>query len=141
MHVRLKVAERQASERGLHSDEKKLVPRLKALLRLLFGDAACDLDHDPPLMLRGKRLRGHRTFYIPDANDPAHLVYRLTEDHRIKTFVRGDGAQRSDMAQRRYLRRLDQNRGLKAKKPFRKIQGRNNLQSRKWRTDNERRPK
>jgi hypothetical protein len=36
--------------------------------------------------------------YIPAANDPRYLRYRLASDHQFKTFTRGDGAQLSDVA-------------------------------------------
>ena len=57
------------------------------------------LDHDPPLMLREFNPRTGK--YKPDANDPRYLVYRTAEEHRIKTFVHGDGAQLSDAGKRR----------------------------------------
>lgn len=95
-----------------------LVDRLRAFL---FGDRANALDHDPALVNRMRRsshkmVRGKMrkiTIYSPDANDPKHLLYREAgpgSDHDIKTRVRGDGAQRSDLGQRRYNKRVARNR-------------------------------
>src|SRR5262249_34893261 len=82
--------------------------QLRAMLYALFGDNKVHLDHDPQLMARQRFLEsdGQLYGYIPTANDPDYLVYRTAEDHKTKTFVRGDGAQRSDMGQRRYLKRV-----------------------------------
>ena len=68
--------------------------RLKMCLWAIFDDVAFHLDHDPPLRARKFNPRTGR--YTPDANDPAHLVYRTAEGHRLKTNVRGDGAQFPD---------------------------------------------
>jgi len=76
-----------------------------------------ELHHDPALcnrrsykrMVKGKL----RTFYDPPANDPEHLVYLAEDDHDIRTRVRGVGAQRSDLGQRRYLKRVARNRASK----------------------------
>lgn len=97
--------------------------RLDEAIHALFGKARVHLDHCPPLMLRERRRDGT---YVPDANDPEFLVYRSKEDHRTKTFVRGDGAQRSDMGQRRYLKKVAANRKPKRKHkwPKRKLKGR-----------------
>lgn len=105
--VRVKVAERQL---GVDVDPSlpilPLGKRLRSALLLLFGDAKVALDHDPALVNRRqyqRRSRGKlRTFYDPSANDPRHLIYREAgftgSDHDIKTRVRGDGAQLSDLA-------------------------------------------
>jgi hypothetical protein len=78
------------------------VQRLAHLLFALFGGKPSHLDHDPPLMLRRSlSSQDGTTIYHPAANDPRYLIYRAAEDHKIKTFVRGDGAQLSDMAKRR----------------------------------------
>jgi hypothetical protein len=113
MAVRLAVARRQFDETPADKrwiNDKAL---LDLYLATLFGDQyrSVHLDHDPPLFLRERN--GDQ--YTPDANDPNYLVYRTKEDHRIKTFVHGDGAQRSDMAQRRYLKRAAKNRKPKVK--------------------------
>jgi hypothetical protein len=80
---------------------------LKGCLVALFGDKPAQLDHDPALVNRKLRkwpLDGSAV-YIPDANDPDYLVYREKHDHDIKTRVRGDGAQLSDLAQARKRKR------------------------------------
>jgi hypothetical protein len=77
----------------------KNTDRLDYLLKAMFGDEKVHLDHDPSLVLRyyddvtGK--------YTPEANDPEFLVYRTAEEHRVKTFIRGIGAEFSDAAKRR----------------------------------------
>jgi hypothetical protein len=54
------------------------------------------LDHEPALVLRERHPATGG--YIPAANDPRYLRYRLASDHQFKTFTRGDGAQLSDVA-------------------------------------------
>ncbi len=88
--------------------------RLQVALRQLFGDgASAELDHTPALAQRKFNPRSGK--YTPDANDPAYLVYRLRDDHRTKTYVRGDGAQRSDVSQQRYLKRIATRKKPRAK--------------------------
>jgi len=73
--------------------------KLDHLLTCKFGEEKYHLDHDPSLVLRSyDEATGQ---YTPDANDPDFLVYRTEEDHRLKTYVRGEGAQFSDAAKRR----------------------------------------
>jgi hypothetical protein len=74
--------------------------RLSFMLACMFGDENVHLDHDPPLCLR-HIIDENSGRYDPDANDPRYLIYRTAADHRIKTFVRGDGAQLSDAGKRR----------------------------------------
>lgn len=62
------------------------------------------LDHDPALTNRQYNARTKK--YTPDANDPDYLIYRTKEAHDIKTRVRGDGAQLSDLAIRRKNKRI-----------------------------------
>lgn len=103
--TRLQVAERQIDRAGLWlnylSAGFRVPPYpsptvcLKLALKLLFGDQPCHLDHDPSL---GARPFNERTGkYEPDANSLNHLVYRLKEDHRVKTFIRGEHGQHSDI--------------------------------------------
>lgn len=113
VHVRLEVIARQ-----LQAEHKlmavltvsaltmKNTDRLDYLLKAMFGDEKVHLDHDPSLVLRYYDEATGK--YTPDANDPQHLVYRTMTDHKIKTFVRGDGAQFSDAAKRR--RKIKQER-------------------------------
>jgi hypothetical protein len=84
--------------------------RLEYLIEKMFGTKNVHLDHDPPLCLR-EIVDAEKGIYKPAANDPEFLIYRTEEDHRIKTFVRGDGAQLSDAAKRR--------KKLKAERPDR----------------------
>lgn len=69
-------------------------------LAALLGVSASELrlDHNPALVNRRRRGEGKKTVYVPDANDPEYLIYRTRSDHDIKTRVRGDGAQLSDLA-------------------------------------------
>lgn len=76
--------------------------RLAYLLKCKFGDEPVALDHDPPLMLR-EIVDAEKGIYKPDACDPKYLVYRTAAEHKMKTFVRGDGAQYSDAAKRRRM--------------------------------------
>lgn len=131
--VRVQVAERQmekatgcvctdalgiplAVSRPKVSDRKRLDAALFHLSR--FGTVKLELHHDPALcnrrsykrMVRGKL----KTFYDPPANDPEHLVYLAEDDHDIRTRVRGIGAQRSDLGQLRYNKRVARNRASKS---------------------------
>lgn len=74
-----------------------LAQLLKKLAELL-GEDELHLDHDPPLAIRPRFRRGlsKKTYYVPDANDPEHLIYRGAQAHRVKTNVKGDGAQHPD---------------------------------------------
>jgi len=125
LNVRVQVASRQMMQRGMsyeamqislqlpdpNHQEYRLATCLDQMLMALFGDEPWHLDHDPPLMLRRRTRAGG---YKPDANDPKYLVYRTAQEHKIKTFVRGDGAQLPDAGKRRKeirrLRKLDPNR-------------------------------
>ena len=70
---------------------------LDKLLATLFPDnSKYHLDHDPPLAARQFNSRTGK--YTPAANDPAYLIYRKAEDHRIKTLIRGEHGQYSDIA-------------------------------------------
>lgn len=127
--VRCQVAARQLVERGTafaFAEDLTNRERLALMLWLLFQDEPRHLDHDPPLMLR---LFNEETgLYTPDANDPDHLVYRTKDDHRVKTFVRGEGAQLSDAGKRR----KEIGRKRKATRPkWRWPKGRK-LRSRPW---------
>jgi len=112
LSVRLEVIARQLQMCGRLFDvlSVEVIPkrstRLAFMLRRMFGDQKVHLDHDPPLMLR-EIVDADRGLYNPAANDPRYLVYRTEQEHRIKTFVRGDGAQFSDAAlRRREIKRL-----------------------------------
>lgn len=115
--VRIDVVHRQLQRMGketvvFESETKK--SQLDGLLRFLAWQLRCEpadlrLDHDPALCNRQQfhNGRGEIVRYVPDANDPAHLIYRTKADHDIKTRVRGDGAQHSDLALRRIAKRRE----------------------------------
>jgi hypothetical protein len=124
LSVRLKVAERQLIEKygdaaavALLTETGSTCSRLYKVLAALLIETP-QLDHDPALCNRHKLFFADGTFadYMPRANDPKYLIYRKASDHKTKTFVRGDGAQRSDVSQRRYLKRVAANR--KSKRVF-----------------------
>lgn len=103
--VRLQVAKRQFAESGksitnfsvrareLHGNIGKR-ELLTLLLKALFPDVKVELDHDPALILRQcfRNGRGEIVRYVPDANDPAHLVWREKALHQEKTTGRRPGA-------------------------------------------------
>lgn len=121
LEIRCQVAERQMREKNAvlaasvlygqrhESDGKKL----RVLLRCLFGDEKFELHHRPSLVNRRRYVRNGKVFYDPPANDPEHLVYLAEDDHDIETRIRGIGAQRSDLSQRRYNKRVAENRERK----------------------------
>ena len=67
--------------------------RIKWLLMALFLDGKAELDHDPALCLRKIDKKTGR--YIPDANNPNHLVYRVREEHLHKTTGRRPNSERT----------------------------------------------
>lgn len=123
-HIRILVAERQGlanfgpttwSTILSNAPVKPLEERLHWLLALLFHDAwNAELHHRPALCNRPYNKR--RKDYEPPANDPEHLVYLAIDDHDIETRVRGVGAQRSDLAVRRYNKRVARNRAKREKR-------------------------
>ena len=95
---------------GAYLDE--LLDRLAELLDCDVKSLA--LDHDPALGARRKVFRkGVHVGYVPDANDPEHLIYREKHAHHIKTNVRGDGAQYPDRVLIKRNRRLERRELLK----------------------------
>jgi hypothetical protein len=113
LQTRIVVAGRQYSDQRLPWNEihiawpKKIV--LEYMLNRLFGGQPYHLDHEPSLAVR-KKIRdknGVVIRYSPDANDPDFLVYRRAEDHKLKTNVRGDGAQYPDRVRIKKIRRIE----------------------------------
>jgi len=103
--VKIAVAERQLRDRGIVAmfpaetgKRPNKARMLLNMLRTLLGEPPWHLDHEPPLMLRDRTRDGG---YLPDAGDADWLIWRTAEEHRLKTFVRGDGAQLSDAGKRR----------------------------------------
>ena len=121
LEVRLQVAERQLGHTWEIPGQSR-TERLRLMLLKLFDANPCHLDHDPALQNREKIWRdGKIVGYNPPANDPAHLIYRGTHAHVIKTLVRGDGAQYSDAALARKNKRIERNR---KGRPVQKIKSR-----------------
>lgn len=101
--------------------------KLEGALEQLFGTLAeTQCDHNPALILRdyNPRIKDVAARYTPHAHDPRYLLHRTVHGHHIKTNVRGDGAQRSDTGERMHRRRMDENRGLRKRKPKRNIPSR-----------------
>ena len=138
LSVRVQVAERQLRDSGklvwiayLKTVETAVSPpwslseKLQMLLFHLFSPNDFQLDHDPALILRKFNPRTGK--YTPDANDPAHLIYRDTADHLQKTTGRKPGAERtvttkgSDIGIKTKFARL-----ARKKKPKQKIPARAN---------------
>lgn len=123
LSIRLQVVQRQYIEHGLSSQYANYIrqhrPRSKQLamfLATLFGMEKIQLDHNPALMNRRQYIRNGKTYYDPPANNPEFLIYRTKAQHDIKTRVRGDGAQLSDLAIARKRKRKARN----AQRPKRK---------------------
>jgi hypothetical protein len=114
--VQLRVAEDQLLARGMPPPQfdpltQRKLPakqRLYLALRDLFDERKAQLDHDPALCNRRKIMR-HGSFirYDPDANDPAYLIWRPADEHNIKTRVRGEHGQLSDLAIARKRKRSE----------------------------------
>lgn len=103
--------------------------RLAELLNCKVEDLR--LDHDPALALRQRRGEGKQTVYTPNANDAAHLLYRphgtqFSGSHDVKTRIRGDRGQYSDIVLIKRERRRQQktSKGTKTKWQKRKMQSR-----------------
>lgn len=101
--VRCEVAARQLGWKhedfSSNTTFRDLLAHRLVMLGCLLHCAAADLhlDHDPPLAARMKRtMPDGRTICSPDANDPAHLIYREKHAHQIKTNVRGEHGQYPD---------------------------------------------
>jgi hypothetical protein len=102
----------------------RLLPTLLERLADLLGCAIEDLrlDHDPPLAARPQERRGlgRKTYYTPDANDPEYLFYRphgaqFDGSHDVKTRIRGDHGQYSDVVLIKRQRRRERPPKPKAK--------------------------
>jgi hypothetical protein len=114
--VQLRVAEDQLLARGIPPQQfdpltQRQLPakqRLYLALRDLFGERKAHLDHDPALCNRLKtHIHGSYFRYVPDANDPAYLIWRPADEHDIKTRVRGEHGQLSDLAIARKRKRSE----------------------------------
>lgn len=116
LKVRVAVALRQVKAQYYppSRDGDKDGAYLKVLLAKLFGERKCHLDHDPALCNRRKATSASGAVtYTPRANNPKYLIYREGgavgggSEHDIKTRVRGENGQLSDLAlARKEKRRL-----------------------------------
>lgn len=114
LSVRIKVVARQLGQLGLselvQTTNKTTGTWGEELHILLSHFAAASgytlkdlrLDHDPALGTRRRWGEGTDTIYFPDANDPGHLNYRphgteFDGSHDVKTRIRGDNGQYSDL--------------------------------------------
>ena len=114
INVRCRVAMRQLGELWIDDALEAhagvlgaFLARLLKKLAGLLGEEKLHLDHDPALENRERHGEGKNTRYTPPANDPEFLIYRTQQDHKIKTLVRGDGAQLSDAAIARKRKRKE----------------------------------
>ena len=124
LSVRCAVAERQlvglSHPKFVTMEDRHFAHRLGWLLRDLATRLGCEvselhLDHNPALGAREKVVRaGVHIGYRPHANDPEFLLYREASAHRLKTNVKGDGAQHPDRVLIKKQRRLE--RGPKPKR-------------------------
>lgn len=91
-----------------------LKTKLAEVLRCKFDELR--LDHDPALGVRKKVFRkGVHVDYVPMANDPEHLFYRPhgpqhAGSHDVKTRIRGDRGQFSDVTLIKRERRRERKR-------------------------------
>ena len=138
--IRIKVVERQLRKKVgwtdlMFSHARSGFSREGGLLHYLLQKLSAsdgvesyqwELHHRPALINRPSGIDTVRgtVVYIPDANDPDYLVYLAKPEHDIETRVRGVGAQRSDLGQRRYNRKVARNRAPKPKRPWRWPKGR-----------------
>jgi hypothetical protein len=103
----------------------------KGRLADLLGCTVKDLrlDHNPPLAARQRNGEGKNTVYTPDANDPEFLAYRphgtqFAGSHDVKTRIRGDHGQYSDLVlikrERRRQKKRTSEKRTKVRPPKRK---------------------
>lgn len=149
LEVRCLVATRQLEHNDflLRLVEASYEGRLRNFLDHLLGRLATKfgckvkdlrLDHDPPLAARPfmhKRKTG-TVVYKPDANDPDHLFYRphgtqFDGSHDVKTRIRGDHGQYSDVAliKRERRRRQKKAKGVQPLKRHVANRGKNKVSS------------
>lgn len=128
LSVKIEVAVRQLRIEHRVDDETirrterrggEYLDRLLFMLRLKLGlsrDAKLELHHRPALTNRQqiKNAIGNVVGFVPDANDPEHLVWLHEADHDVETRIRGLRGQHSDLALRRIRKRRE--RKAKAKK-------------------------
>jgi len=97
--IRVEVAERDA-DKGLwwplyRSAVEAGGMSMGRRLTILLGHLpkGSQIDHDPALILR--KFSEKTGLYTPDANDPAHLIYRAPREHLQKTIGRRADAEKT----------------------------------------------
>jgi hypothetical protein len=93
LSVRVEVAERQTGLKWPDYREYGISLGGYLLWLLEHLPKGAQLDHDPALILR--HLDEETGKYDPDANDPAHLIYREPKDHLQKTIGRKADAEKT----------------------------------------------
>jgi hypothetical protein len=134
LEVKLRVVLRQLGEMfpddviAIAKKNRCLARQLNGSLAMLASNLGCEvkdlrLDHDPALATRPQERRGlgKKTYYVPDANDPEFMKYRphgaqFEGSHDVKTRIRGDHGQFSDIALIKRQRRRE--RPPKPKRPI-----------------------
>jgi hypothetical protein len=124
IETRCRVALRQIGEmfpdqaidghrRNLRNYLFDLLSQLAVLLNCEMQDLR--LDHDPALGQRRKIFHCGPVHvgYDPPANSEWHLIYRIHADHVVKTIVRGERGQLSDIALIKRHRRLEEKEGTR----------------------------
>jgi hypothetical protein len=129
LSVRILVATRQCYVAGFNPPARNegeslasLLTRQLAALAIIWHCHVPDLrlDHHPALALRERRGEGKKTIYKPTANDPGHLFYRphgaqFEGSHDVKTRIRGDNGQYSDLTLIKRERRRAKKKAGKSK--------------------------
>jgi hypothetical protein len=125
----LKVVTLQRSSSGVVRRTPMTMGRILKFYLQILGSTLTDrewssleLHHRPALCNRYRDMETGE--YLPPANDPEHLIYLPRGEHDIETRVHGVGAQRSDLGQRRYLKKVAKNRSKDKKRPSRWPKGR-----------------
>lgn len=145
LSVRIKVVARQLGQRGLselvqttNKTTGTWGEELHILLSHFAAASGCTLkdlrlDHDPALGVRRRAGEGKETVYDPPANHPWFLNYRphgteFEGSHDVKTRIRGDNGQYSDLMlikrQKRREEKRPKNPGQKYWNMKRKLQSR-----------------
>lgn len=109
-----------AHRRGFGKLLNEKLAALSDLLRCESKDLRC--DHDPALGARKKIFNqvGEHIEYEPRGSDPEYLIYRphgtqFDKSHDVKTRIRGEHGQLSDIALVKRNRRLEEREGTRPK--------------------------
>lgn len=103
-----------------HRADRRLGAALQTVLNSIAAKIGCAVselrcDHDPMLRVRTykpKKGKPVADWYTPHAHDPAHLRFRaegaqFDGSHYVKTYLRGDHGQYSDVVLAKRERRLE----------------------------------